>query len=346
MIEIIRPLNEVEQVGANSIFLAGPTYRIPEDQADTWHKPSWRAAAIQFLEDHGFDGQVFYPEWENNLKPYGWSYEKQVAWENNYLNTASVILFYIPRDLELLPGFTTNIEFGEWMHSGKIIVGFPNDAPKTDYIKEKCNVYNIPVENSIEDTVVKAMDMLYNQALKHIWFISDTHFGSERALTLSRRPFSSVKEMDLEIIKNWNSKISPKDDVFHLGDFGDFNILPYLNYNTFTLIKGNYEKEDGDLSEVLLQYDFELKERDHLSVFYTGVPVELILVHEPEKYDPEYLADNNPFWLYGHIHGRQTCKKWGMDVGVDAHHFYPINAKDVLWWKNAIDNHYDNNVFI
>ena len=35
-----------------------------------------------------------------------------------------------------------------------------------------------------------------------LYFTSDTHFGSERTLELSRRPFNSVFEMDETIIKN------------------------------------------------------------------------------------------------------------------------------------------------
>lgn len=32
--------------------------------------------------------------------------------------------------------------------------------------------------------------------MNKVFFTADTHFGQERALTLSRRPFKSVKEMD------------------------------------------------------------------------------------------------------------------------------------------------------
>ena len=28
------------------------------------------------------------------------------------------------------------------------------------------------------------------------------------------------------------------------------------------------------------------------------------------------------FNLFGHIHGRQAIKTYGLDIGVDAHHFY------------------------
>lgn len=44
--------------------------------------------------------------------------------------------FGFPRDLDVLPGFTTNVEFGYWLHDDycKIVYGRPDNAPKTKYI--------------------------------------------------------------------------------------------------------------------------------------------------------------------------------------------------------------------
>ena len=64
------------------------------------------------------------------------------------------------------------------------------------------------------------------------------------------------------------------------------------------------------------------------------------MMHEPEHYDKSY------FNLFAHIHGRQMCKKLGLDVGVDCHHFRPISIHDVLFYKEAIEKYYDHNVFI
>ena len=74
-----------------------------------------------------------------------------------------------------------------------------------------------------------------------VYFIADTHFGQERTLLLSRRPFSSVKEMDLIMCMNWNMTVKPEDTVYVLGDFGIMDILPLLNGKKI-LIKGNYER--------------------------------------------------------------------------------------------------------
>lgn len=53
------------------------------------------------------------------------------------------------------------------------------------------------------------------------FFTSDTHFGEQRTLELSRRPFQNTAEMDKTIIDNWNKKVGKDDVVYHLGDFGD-----------------------------------------------------------------------------------------------------------------------------
>ena len=109
-----------------SLFLMGPTPRAEHPV------PSWRPEAIRLLEEGGFEGVVYVPETEDGTWQH--SYIDQVEWEYKGLCRASVILAWIPRDLTTLPGFTTNVEFGRWVTSGKIIMGHPQDAPKTKYL--------------------------------------------------------------------------------------------------------------------------------------------------------------------------------------------------------------------
>ena len=116
-----------------SIMLCGPTPRATDVK-------SWRNEALSILKDNSFDGVVFVPEprdgkWLDN-------YNSQIEWEEKCLNVCDCIVFWVPRDLKDLPGFTTNVEFGAWADSGKIVFGAPKNAVKTTYLKYYANKYN------------------------------------------------------------------------------------------------------------------------------------------------------------------------------------------------------------
>ena len=111
--------------GEKSIFLAGPTPRSEEVK-------TWRKEACEKLEKLGFDGIVYVPEY-SSYRPLE-NYLNQVEWEREALSNASVILFWVPRELPDMPAFTTNVEFGYWIHSGKIIYGRPDDSEKNKYL--------------------------------------------------------------------------------------------------------------------------------------------------------------------------------------------------------------------
>ena len=43
-------------------------------------------------------------------------------------------MFWVPRDPTTLPGFTTNVEFGRYVGSGRCVYGRPDRAPHTRYL--------------------------------------------------------------------------------------------------------------------------------------------------------------------------------------------------------------------
>lgn len=120
----------------SSIFLAGPSPRKDGD-------PNWRTEAIAYLEETAYEGVVFAPTYRDKPTE-AFDYDKQVGWERKWLNASDYIVFWIPRDLEKLPGFTTNVEFGLWLRSGKILLGSPPGAPKMDYLNWWAEVEFIP----------------------------------------------------------------------------------------------------------------------------------------------------------------------------------------------------------
>lgn len=143
--------------GEKSIFLAGPT---PRDK----DVKSWRIDACQILEKLGFDGVVYVPEY-STWKPKE-DYVDQANWEREALTSATVILFWVPRKLPEMAAFTTNVEFGYWLHSGKVVYGRPDDASKikyldwlykTDYKEDPYNDFFLLV-----DTAKDLADSLYD----------------------------------------------------------------------------------------------------------------------------------------------------------------------------------------
>jgi len=154
--QVIMTKDEFPTTITKSIFLAGPT---PRGEVDD--KYFWRKQVIKYLEEKNFDGIVFSPDF------CGASYNEQVDWEDKCLNIADVILFWIPRDLEILPGFTTNVEYGEWMKSGKVVLGCPEDAVKVRYLQSKARKYNVPICKTLEETIDKCTKYLSDGAIRN-----------------------------------------------------------------------------------------------------------------------------------------------------------------------------------
>jgi len=152
-----------------SIFLAGPT---PRDQ----NTPSWRPEALRILDKLGYDGYVFIPE--DRSGTFSGDYTAQVEWETAALNVADIIVFWVPRDMKTMPALTTNVEFGIWMDSGKVVLGAPDSAVKNTYLKWWASNLKVPFSNSLETTLQAAIDAIGDGASRwggeaqvplHIW---------------------------------------------------------------------------------------------------------------------------------------------------------------------------------
>jgi hypothetical protein len=84
---------------------------------------------LDLLRGLGFAGTVLVPERRD--WPAKFNYLDQVEWEYAGLEGCTVIAFWVPRDLQSLPGFTTNVEFGRYVGSGRCVYSRPDGAPHT-----------------------------------------------------------------------------------------------------------------------------------------------------------------------------------------------------------------------
>lgn len=49
------------------------------------------------------------------------------------------------------------------------------------------------------------------------FFVADTHFGHEAMIRFENRPFENTKDMERQLIKNWNEVVDSEDRVYVLG---------------------------------------------------------------------------------------------------------------------------------
>lgn len=143
MMTVVYTGEEIPETITRSVFLAGPTPR-------SENVNSWRPEMMRALEGTGLDMVVFCPEKRSPEAKI--DYEDIFNWEYKCLNVADLIVFWVPRDIKGgMPAFTTNVEFGYWARSGKVVMGFPVEADAMRYlnltaIRERCAVYNSETE--------------------------------------------------------------------------------------------------------------------------------------------------------------------------------------------------------
>lgn len=140
------------------------------------------------------------------------------------------------------------------------------------------------------------------------YYISDLHFFHENLNhRLDCRGFASAADMNAYMIKKWNGKVRPGDDVVILGDVSagtaeqTNEILHQLNGNLY-LIEGNHDhflkhrKFDSSVFRWVKPYE-ELHDNKR----------KVILCHYPVFcYNGQYRKDDKgqakTYMLYGHVH--------------------------------------------
>jgi hypothetical protein len=162
---------EAIPTGPLSVFLAGPT---PRAGTGT---PSWRPGAIDALATAWTGPRpltVLTPESRDGVRAA--HYDDQFSWENLARQLAGAILFWIPRDLATLPGFTTNVEFGHDVTTGRAVLGCPPGCPNPErnrYLIHLAHRYAVPVRHTLTDTITAALAVAQGRRVPHL--LPDDH---------------------------------------------------------------------------------------------------------------------------------------------------------------------------
>lgn len=164
--------------------------------------------------------------------------------------------------------------------------------------------------------------------MSEVWVVSDTHFGHKNIIAYCGRPFKSVEEMDEDMVKKWNERVTPQDKIYHLGDvyFADgWKHLDRLNGKK-RLILGNH---DDDIPQ--LQKYFQ-----KISLWRDWAEYNILMSHIPIH--PDHIVWNK-LWqvprrnIHGHIHQKQVLlpsgvpdKRYGC-VCVEHTDYYPVHIE-------------------
>ena len=154
--------------------------------------------------------------------------------------------------------------------------------------------------------------------MKERYIISDLHFSHKGIIELSKRPFSSVEEMDNILIENWNKVVSPIDRVYLCGDITlnkkSLSLCKNLNGHK-VLIKGNHD--------IYNLKDYTLYFEDIRSYI---VEDSLIISHIPILLDQGERFMGN---IHGHTHERNISDNRYINISVEQINYSPILLEEV-----------------
>lgn len=165
------------------------------------------------------------------------------------------------------------------------------------------------------------------------WFTSDLHLDHENIIKYMKRPYNNKDEMNEDIIKKWNSRVSNSDTVWCLGDLlwtkerseekaklRTHELLCSLSGN-IVLIKGDHDYCSINYysTRFLAIHDFY--------IFRVNERLDMPLFHWPIARWPK--SHYNSWHLYGHNHGMFQNQGKSFDVGVDCNNFMPLSLDEI-----------------
>jgi calcineurin-like phosphoesterase family protein len=153
--------------------------------------------------------------------------------------------------------------------------------------------------------------------MSKVYIISDTHFG--HAWAAEHRGYNSVDEHDTDLVHKWNSIVTKRDTVWHLGDvfFGSTNHKPLAFLNGYKrLVMGNHD-----------HYSVDLYMRYFNTIHGVGEYKDCVLTHIPVHIGQKYRWLKN---IHGHMHDLSVPDPWYQCVSVEQTGLAPILLNTVV----------------
>jgi calcineurin-like phosphoesterase family protein len=167
------------------------------------------------------------------------------------------------------------------------------------------------------------------------WITADIHFGHANIISYCDRPYDTVREMNEDIIRRWNTQVQPRDLVWVLGDvcmgqlvdtiplIGRLNGMKVLCPGNHDPIWSGAPRKRQDKWRAEFSSHFTAI---HPEVF-TGTPENDIPVtvshfpyhgHDHRDFDEHRPIDKGRWLLHGHVHDLYLQRGRQINVGLDA----------------------------
>ena len=178
-----------------------------------------------------------------------------------------------------------------------------------------------------------------------VYFTADLHLGHNSILASCGRPFENISDMNRELIRNWNARVTNDDHVYIVGDVfyggrraaGMNEAIETVNKlnGVLHLIAGNH-----DLPYLKnIGYHYLFADVDHLR-YLNHDGKDIFLCHYPLAEWSGYFRES--WHIYGHIHNHKNDaflymrqKENALNAGVDICGFMPVTFSELIKYNEV-----------
>jgi len=167
-----------------------------------------------------------------------------------------------------------------------------------------------------------------------IYYIADTHFDHANILTMCRRPFRTIEEMNEALISAWNQRVTGNDTVYILGDLffrsSDPEAILRRLRGRKRLIVGNH---DSSWMCRVDPYRYFVSVDDMLVT--TDGERQLTLCHYPLL---SWKHQKKSYMIHGHLHANTdddffpliADRPRMLNAGVDINGMMPVTFEELM----------------
>lgn len=179
-----------------------------------------------------------------------------------------------------------------------------------------------------------------------LWLTSDLHFGHANIIRYCNRPFRDVAHMNAELVRRWNERVAPGDEVWVLGDVALGSIPRSLElvrslHGEKHLVAGNHDRcwegnrrherwvdryRDAGFVEIVTQTEIDLGGGTVLPACHFPYEGDS---HDEDRFIPYRPIDDGRWLLHGHVHDRWRVHDRQINVGCDVWDWAPVAATEV-----------------